>query len=56
MHAPRYTIGSVLFIVAAFSIVLAALKASDVRGIGLTMLMIIGLVGAALGACSDAGR
>ena len=56
MHPPRFTIGSLLLIVAAFSIGLAALKGNDLRGIGLSMLMIIGLLGAALGACSDAGR
>jgi hypothetical protein len=56
MHPPRLTIGSLLFIVAAFSIGLAALKENDLKGIGLSMLMIIGLLGAALGACSDAGR
>ena len=56
MHPPRFTIGSLLFIVAAFSIGLAALKENDLKGIGLSMLMIIGLLGASLGACSDAGR
>jgi hypothetical protein len=56
MHPPRLTIGSLLFIVAAFSIGLAALKENDLKGIGLSMLMIIGLLGAALGASSDAGR
>jgi hypothetical protein len=56
MHPPQFTIGSLLFIVAAFSIGLAALKENDLKGIGLSMLMIIGLLGAALGAGSDAGR
>jgi hypothetical protein len=56
MRPPRSTIGSLLFIVAAFSIGLAALKENDLKGIGLSMLMIIGLLGASLGACSDAGR
>ena len=56
MHPPRLTIGSLLFIVAAFSIGFAALKDNDLKGIGLFMLMIIGLLGAALGAGSDAGR
>jgi hypothetical protein len=55
MHSPRSTIGSLLFIVAAFSIGLATLKENDLKGIGLSMLMIIGLLGAAFGACSDAG-
>jgi hypothetical protein len=55
MHPPRLTIGSLLFIVAAFSIGLATLKEKDLEGIGLSMLMIIGLLGAAFGACSDAG-
>ncbi len=55
MHPPRFTIGSLLFIVAAFSIGLAALKENDLKGIGLSMLMIIGLLGAAFGAGSDAG-
>jgi uncharacterized membrane protein YeaQ/YmgE (transglycosylase-associated protein family) len=55
MHPPRSTIGSLLFIVAAFSVGLAALKEKDVKGVGLSMLMIIGLVGATFGACSDAG-
>ena len=55
MHPPRLTIGSVLFIVAAFSVGLASLKENDLKGIGLSMLMIIGLLGAAFGACSDAG-
>ena len=55
MHPPRLTIGSLLFIVAAFSIGLAALKENDLKGIGLSMLMIIGLLGAAFGACSNAG-
>ena len=54
MHPPRLTIGSLLFIVAAFSIGLEALKENDLKGIGLSMLMIIGLLGAAFGACSDA--
>ena len=56
MHPPQFTIGQFLFIIVAFSIGLAALKGNDLRGIGLSMLMIIGLLGAALGACSDAGR
>ena len=56
MHPPRFTIGRLLFIIAACSIGLAALKENDLKGIGLSMLMIIGLLGAALGACSDAGR
>ena len=56
MHPPQFTIGQLLLIVAALSIGLAALKGNDLRGIGLSMLMIIGLLGAALGACSDAGR
>jgi hypothetical protein len=51
MHPPRFTIGQLLLIVAAFSIGLAALKGNDLRGISLSMLMIIGLLGAALGAC-----
>jgi hypothetical protein len=55
MHPLRLTIGSLLFIVAAFSIGLAALKEKDLEGIGLSMLMIIGLLGAAFGACCDAG-
>ena len=55
MHPPRLTIRSHLFIVAAFSIGLVALKEKDLSGIGLSMLLIIGLVGAAFGACSDAG-
>jgi hypothetical protein len=55
MHPPRFTIGSLLFIVAAFSIGFAALKDNDLKGISLFMLMIIGLLGAAFGACSDAG-
>ena len=56
MHPPRFTIGQLLLIVAALGIGLAALKEDDPRGTGLSMLMIIGLLGAALGACSDAGR
>ena len=44
MHPPRFTIGQLLLIVAAFSIGLAALKGNDLRGIGLSMLMIIGLL------------
>ena len=56
MHPPQFTIGQLLLIVAALSIGLAALKGNDPKGIGLSMLMIIGLLGAALGACSDAGR
>jgi hypothetical protein len=56
MHPPRFTIGQLLLIVTAFSIGLAALKGNDLRGIGLSMLMIVGLLGAALGAGSDAGR
>ena len=55
MHPPRFTIGQLLFIVAAFSIGLAALKENDLRGISLSMLMIIGLLGAAIGAGPDAG-
>jgi hypothetical protein len=55
MHPPQFTIGQLLFIVAAFSIGLAALKGNDPRGIGLSMLMIILLLGAALGARFGAG-
>ena len=55
MHPTRLTIGSLLFTVAAFSIGLVTLKENDFKGIGLSMLMFIGLLGAALGACSDAG-
>ncbi len=56
MHAPRFTIGQLLLIVAAFSIGLAALKGNDLKGIGLSVLMIVGLLGAALGAYPGAGR
>jgi hypothetical protein len=56
MHPPRFTIGQLLFIITAFSIGLTALKGNDLSGIGLSMLMIVGLLGAALGACPDAGR
>jgi hypothetical protein len=55
MHPHKLTIGSLLFLVAAFSIGLETLKEKDLESIGLSMLMIIGLLGAALGACSDAG-
>ena len=55
MHPPRLTIGSLLFVISAFGIGLAALKENDLQGIGLSMLMIIGLLGAAFGAASDAG-
>ena len=43
MHPPRFTIGSILFIVAAFSAGFAALMEKDLEGIGLSLLMIIGL-------------
>jgi hypothetical protein len=56
MHPPRFTIGSLILLIAAFGIGLAALKGNDLRGIGVSMLTIIWLLGAALGACSDAGR
>jgi hypothetical protein len=56
MHPPRFTIGQLLLIVAALGIGLAALQGNDLNGIGLSMLMIIGLLGAALGASPDAGR
>jgi hypothetical protein len=56
MHPPRFTIGQLLFIVTAFSIGLTTLKGNDLSSIGLSMLMIIGLLGAALGASPDAGR
>jgi hypothetical protein len=56
MHPPRFTIGQLLLIVTAFSIGLAALKGNDLSGIGLSMLMIIGLLSAALGAGPGAGR
>ncbi len=55
MHPPRLTIASLLFVISAFGIGLAALKENDLQGIGLSMLMIIGLLGAAFGAASDAG-
>ena len=50
MHPPRSTIASLLFVISAFGIGLAALKENDLQGIGLSMLMIIGLLGAAFGA------
>ena len=56
MHPPRLTIGSLLLIVAAFSVGLAALKGNHIWVSGMSMLTIFGLLGAALGACSDAGR
>ena len=56
MHPPRFTIGQLLLIVAAFSTGLAALKGNHLWQSGLTMLTIMGLLLAALGACSDAGR
>jgi hypothetical protein len=56
MHPPRFTIGQLLLIVAALGIGLAALKGNDLGGSGLSLLMIIGLLGAALWECSDAGR
>ncbi len=56
MHPPRLTIGSLLLIVAAFGVGLAALKGDHIWRIGMSMLTIVGLLGAALGACSDAGR
>jgi hypothetical protein len=56
MHSPRFTIGQILLIVAAFGIGLAALMGNNIDGIGMSMLMIIGLLGAALGASPDSGR
>jgi hypothetical protein len=55
MHPPRFTIGQHLLIVAALSFGLAALKGNDPGGIGLSMLMIIVLLVAALGAWSGSG-
>jgi len=56
MHLPRFTIGQLLLIVTALGISLAALKGNDPGGIGLSMLIIIAFLGAALGESSNAGR
>ena len=45
MHPRQFTIGQLLLIIVAFSIGLAALIGNDLKGIGLSMLMIIGLFG-----------
>jgi hypothetical protein len=56
MHPPRLSIGSLLLIVAALGVGLAALKEDDLRSISLSMLTILWLLGSALGACPDAVR
>jgi hypothetical protein len=54
MHPPQFTIGRLLLVVAAFCIGLASLEGHNVWFIGLSMLSIIGLLGAAIGAESGA--
>jgi hypothetical protein len=56
MHPLRFTIGHLLLILAALGIGLAALKGNDLEGSGMSMLMIIALLLAALGECSNASR
>ncbi len=56
MHPPRPTIGSLLLIVAAFGVGLASLKGNHIWIGGMSILTILGLLGAAVGASSDAGR
>jgi hypothetical protein len=55
MHLPRFTIGSFALVVAALGVALASLKGNHLWFIGLSMMTIIGLLGAAIGA-NDLGR
>jgi hypothetical protein len=53
---PRLTIGQLLLIVAASCIGLASLNGNHIWFMGLSVMTIVGLLGAALGASSDASR
>jgi hypothetical protein len=56
MQPPRFTIGQLLFIVAAISVGLAALNGNQLWFSGLSMMTTLGLLIAAIGAGPDASR
>jgi uncharacterized membrane protein YfcA len=56
MHPPRFSIASLLLIVAAFGVALAALKGNHVWFQGITIMTVLGLVGAAIGASPEPSR
>ena len=56
MSPPRFTIGRLLLIIAAFSVGLSSLQGNYLWFMGLSMVTTIVLLFAALGAESGAGR
>jgi|GEM_PF-6154982 len=56
MHLPRITLGSLLLVVAALSVGFASLKGNYLWFLGVSLMTIVGLLGAAIGANSDADR
>ncbi len=56
MHPPRFILGRHLLVVAAFSVGFASMKGNHLLFIGLSMMTIIGLLGAAIGADPGASR
>ena len=56
MHLPRFTLSRHLFVVAACGVGFASMKGDHLWFIGLSMMTIIGLLGATIGADSDGVR
>jgi hypothetical protein len=56
MHPPRFTVGRHLLIVAACGVGLASMQGNHLWFMGLSMMTVIGLLGAAIGAGPEAAR
>lgn len=56
MHPPRLTIGRLMLVVAASGVGFASLQGNHVGFMGLSIMAVLGLLGAAIGAGTADGR
>ena len=56
MHPPRFTVGRHLLVIAACGVAFASMKGDHLWFMGLSMMTVIGLLGAAIGAGPEAAR
>ncbi len=56
MNSPRLTIGRLLLLIAAFGVVMAALQGNHVWFQGVSIMTVVGLLGAAIGAGTETGQ
>ena len=56
MYPPPFTIGRLLLIVAALGVCLASLQGNHIWFMGMSIMIAVGLLGAAIGADPGAGR